>query len=120
MREYDDGAEVGAKISGFWGGSEGVERAAIKSPVDAVKRFRESMNFLSEYSIDKKHGYRFAFEAKPNEPRGHLYFAVTGSYPAPIPTLEDPEHVRAHPQAPHKTTAGPTTVHPTSPALART
>ena len=49
-------------------------------PVEAIKRFREAINFLCEYSISQKYGYKFAFEAKPNEPRGHIYFAVTGSY----------------------------------------
>jgi len=37
------------------------------------------------------YGYKFAFEAKPNERRGHNYFAVTGSYLAFILTLDHPE-----------------------------
>ena len=79
MRGMDLGAEMGAKMYVFWGGREGVESDATKCPVEAVKRFREAINFLCDYSIDKKYGYKFAFEAKPNEPRGHMYFAVTGS-----------------------------------------
>src|SRR3954447_1194553 len=78
MRAMDLGAEFGAKIYVFWGGREGTESDATKNPVDAVKRFREAMNFLAGYSESQKYGYRFAFEAKPNEPRGHMYFAVTG------------------------------------------
>ena len=81
MRAMDLGAEMGAKIYVFWGGREGVESDATKNPVDAIKRFREAINFLCEYSIDQGYGYKFAFEAKPNEPRGHIYFAVTGSVP---------------------------------------
>src|SRR5947199_8699452 len=67
MRAMDLGAEFGAKTYVFWGGREGVESDATKSPVDAIKRFREAINFLCEYSISQKYGYRFAFEAKPNE-----------------------------------------------------
>jgi xylose isomerase len=117
MRAMDLGAELGAKIYVFWGGREGVESDASKSPVDAIKRFRESMNFLSEYSIDKKYGFRFAFEAKPNEPRGHLYFAVTGSYLAFIPTLEHPELFGVNPEVAHEHMAGLNFVHQVAAAL---
>jgi xylose isomerase len=117
MRAMDLGAELGAKIYVFWGGREGVESDATKNPVDAIKRFRESMNFLSEYSIDKKYGYRFAFEAKPNEPRGHMYFAVTGSYLALIPTLEHPELFGVNPEVAHEHMAGLNFVHQVAAAL---
>ncbi|HSU67654.1 MAG TPA: xylose isomerase [Tepidisphaeraceae bacterium] len=117
MRAMDLGAELGAKIYVFWGGREGVESDATKSPVDAIKRFREAMNFLCEYSIDKKYGYRFAFEAKPNEPRGHLYFAVTGSYLALIPTLEHPELFGVNPEVAHEHMAGLNFVHQVAAAL---
>src|SRR5213596_305103 len=66
MRAMDLGAEFGAKIYVFWGGREGVETDATKNPVEAIKRFREAINFLCEYSIEQKYVYRFAFEAKPN------------------------------------------------------
>lgn len=117
MRAMDLGAEMGAKIYVFWGGREGVESDATKSPVDAIKRFREAMNFLSEYSIDRKYGYRFAFEAKPNEPRGHLYFAVTGSYLAFIPTLEHPELFGVNPEVAHEHMAGLNFVHQVAAAI---
>ena len=63
MQAMDLGAEFGAKIFVLWGGREGVETEATKSAVDSIKRFREAMNFLAEYSIEKKYGYKFAFEA---------------------------------------------------------
>lgn len=97
MRAMDLGAEFGAKTYVFWGGREGVESDATKNPVEAIKRFREAINFLCEYSISQKYGYKFAFEAKPNEPRGHIYFAVTGSYLAFTPTLDHPDDVRREP-----------------------
>src|SRR5439155_8839182 len=68
-------------------------------------------NFLAEWSIDQKLGYRFAFEAKPNEPRGHMYFAVTGSYLALIPTLEHSEMYGVNPEVAHEHMAGLNFVH---------
>jgi xylose isomerase len=117
IRAMDLGAELGAKIYVFWGGREGVESDATKSPVEAIKRFRDAMNFLSEYSIDKRYGYRFAFEAKPNEPRGHLYFAVTGSYLALIPSLEHAELFGVNPEVAHEHMAGLNFVHQVAAAL---
>jgi xylose isomerase len=102
MRAMELGAECGAKIYVFWGGREGVESDATKNPIDAIKRFREAINFLCEYNIEQKFGYKFAFEAKPNEPRGHIYFAVTGSYLAFIPTLDHPEMCGVNPEVAHE------------------
>src|SRR3954467_15246960 len=117
MRAMDLGAEMGAKIYVFWGGREGVESDATKDPVESIKRFREAINFLCEYSIERKYGYRFAFEAKPNEPRGHIYFAVTGSYLALIPTLAHPEMCGVNPEFAHETMAGLNFVHHVAQAL---
>ena len=117
MRAMDLGAEFGAKIYVFWGGREGVETDATKNPVDSIKRFREAIDFLCEYSISKKYGYRFAFEAKPNEPRGHIYFAVTGSYLALIPTLAHPEMCGVNPEVAHEHMAGLNFVHQVAAAL---
>jgi xylose isomerase len=117
MRAMDLGAEMGAKIYVFWGGREGVESDATKSPVEAIKRFREAINFLCEYSISQGYGYRFAFEAKPNEPRGHIYFAVTGSYLALIPTLDHPEMCGVNPEVAHEHMAGLNFVHQVAAAL---
>ena len=117
MRAMDLGAEFGAKIYVFWGGREGVESDATKNPVDAIKRFREAIDFLCGYSIDKKYGYKFAFEAKPNEPRGHMYFAVTGSYLAFIPTLAHPEMCGVNPEVAHEHMAGLNFVHQVAAAL---
>src|SRR5213079_275024 len=74
-------------------------------------RFREAVNFLCEWSIDQKFNYRFAFEAKPNEPRGHMYFAVTGSYLALIPSLDRPELYGVNPEVAHEHMAGLNFVH---------
>ena len=87
MHAMDLGAEVGATTYVFWGGREGAEVDAAKDPVEAIKRFREALNFLCEYSRDQKYNFRFALEAKPNEPRGDIYFPTTAAYLAFIPTL---------------------------------
>ncbi len=117
MRAMDLGAELGAKIYVFWGGREGVESDATKNPIDAIKRFREAVNFLCEYSLEKKYGYKFAFEAKPNEPRGHIYFAVTGSYLAFIPTLDHPDMCGVNPEVAHEHMAGLNFVHQVAAAI---
>src|SRR3954466_13756419 len=106
MRAMDLGAELGAKIFVLWGGREGTETDACRRPDDAVKRLREGIDYLCEYSIDKKYGFRFALEAKPNEPRGDIYMATTGAYLGLIPTLAHPEMVGVNPEVAHETMAG--------------
>src|SRR3982751_281845 len=49
MRAMDLGAELGAQTYVFWGGREGTETAAAKHPVEALKWFRDAINFLTEY-----------------------------------------------------------------------
>ncbi|MEO6435964.1 MAG: xylose isomerase [Tepidisphaeraceae bacterium] len=117
IRAMDLGAEFGAKTYVFWGGREGAESDATKDPVEAVKRFREAINYLCEYSMSRKYGYKFAFEAKPNEPRGHMYFAVTGSYLAFIATLDHPEMCGVNPEVAHEHMAGLNFVHHVAQAL---
>jgi xylose isomerase len=111
MRAMDLGAELGAKIFVLWGGREGTETDACRKADDAVKRLREAVNFLCEYSVDQKYGYRFAMEAKPNEPRGDIYMATTGNYLGFIPTLAHPEMVGVNPEFAHETMAGLNFVH---------
>ena len=111
MRAMDLGQEFGAETYVFWGGREGAEVDAAKDPVEAIKWFREALNFLCEYSRDQKYGYRFALEAKPNEPRGDIYMATTGNYLGFIPTLAFPDMVGVNPEVAHETMAGLNFVH---------
>jgi len=106
MRAMDLGAELGAKIFVLWGGREGTETEACRRPDDAIKRLREAVNYLCEYSLDRKYEYRFALEAKPNEPRGDIYMATTGAYLGFIPTLEHPEMVGVNPEVAHEHMSG--------------
>jgi xylose isomerase len=106
MRAMDLGAELGAKIFVLWGGREGVETDACRRPDDAIKWLREGINYLCEYNLDQKYGYKFALEAKPNEPRADIYMATTGHYLGFIPTLDHPEMVGVNPEVAHETMAG--------------
>jgi len=106
MRAMDLGAELGAKIFVLWGGREGTETDACRRPDEAIKRLREAVNYLCEYSIDRQYGFRFALEAKPNEPRGDIYMATTGAYLGFIPTLDHPEMVGVNPEVAHEHMAG--------------
>jgi xylose isomerase len=117
MKAMEYGAELGAKTYVFCGGREGTETDAAKNPIDAVKRFRECINYLCEWNISQKFGYKFAFEAKPNEPRGHMYFAVTGSYLGLIPTLDHPEMCGVNPEVAHEHMAGLNFVHHVAQAM---
>ena len=106
MRAMDLGVELGATMYVFWGGREGAEVDAGKDPIEAIKRFREAIDFLCEYAIDQQYGLRFALEAKPNEPRGDLYFPSTASYLAFIDTLAHPEMVGVNPEVAHEQMIG--------------
>jgi len=111
LRAMDLGAELGAKIFVLWGGREGTETDGSRRPDEAVKRLREAVNYLCEYSIDREYGFRLALEAKPNEPRGDIYMATTGAYLGFIATLDHPEMVGVNPEVAHEQMAGLNVVH---------
>jgi xylose isomerase len=106
MRSIDLGVELGATTYVFWGGREGVETNACKSPQDALKRFREALNFLTEYVRDNGYNLRFALEAKPNEPRGDIFLPTTGHMLAFIYTLDHHEMVGVNPEVAHEQMPG--------------
>lgn len=106
MRAMDLGKELGASTFVLWGGREGTETDACRRADMAVVRLREAVNYLCEYSIDQGYGYRFALEAKPNEPRGDIYMATTGAYLGFIATLAYPELVGVNPEVAHEQMAG--------------
>jgi xylose isomerase len=106
MRSMDLGAELGARIYVFWGGREGAEVDAAKDAREALKWNREALNFLCEYSMDQGYGYKFALEAKPNEPRGDIYLPTTGAMLGFIATLDHPEMVGVNPEVGHEQMSG--------------
>ncbi len=117
MDAMDLGHELGAKIYVFWGGREGAEVDAARDPRDAIKRFRECLNFLCEYATDSGYGMRFALEAKPNEPRADIYLPTTGAMLAFIETLDHPEMVGVNPEYAHETMSGLSFHHAVAQAL---
>jgi xylose isomerase len=106
MRAMDLGAELGAKIFVLWGGREGVETDACRRPDEAIKRLREALNYLCEYSMAQRYDYKFALEAKPNEPRADIYMPTTGAYLGFIATLDHPEIVGVNPEVAHEQMPG--------------
>ena len=106
MQAMDLGAELGAKIFVLWGGREGVETEACRRPDEAIKRLREALNFLCEYSLEQKYDYKIALEAKPNEPRADIYMPTTGAYLALIATLDHQDMVGVNPEVAHEHMAG--------------
>jgi xylose isomerase len=106
MRAIDLGVELGARVYVFWGGREGVETDASKDPIEALKHYRDGLNFLTHYVKDQKYDLVFALEAKPNEPRHDIYLPTTGSILAFIGTLDHPEMVGVNPELAHEHMSG--------------
>ncbi|HZL54808.1 MAG TPA: TIM barrel protein, partial [Solirubrobacteraceae bacterium] len=99
-------AELGAPTFVLWGGREGVESAAARDPRVALERYREGIEFLCEYIREQGHETRIALEAKPNEPRAHIYLPTTGHMLHFIERLSHPSMVGVNPEAAHEAMAG--------------
>jgi len=106
LLSIDLGVELGAKTYVLWGGREGTEADACRDARDAIKRYRDALNYICEYVRDQKYDLRFALEAKPNEPRSDMYLATTGHMLAFIETLEHPEMVGVNPEVAHEHMSG--------------
>jgi len=106
MQSIDLGVELGASTYVFWGGREGVETNAAKDPQEAIKWFRDAINFLCEYVRAQGYGLRFALEPKPNEPRGDIFLPTVGHMLAFIYTLDHPDMVGLNPEVAHDTMPG--------------
>ncbi|RUA09882.1 MAG: xylose isomerase [Bacillota bacterium] len=117
MDAIDLGVELGAKNFVFWGGREGTESDACRDPRTAIGRIRDAINFLCEYVKDQGYDLRFALEAKPNEPRGDIYFATTGHMLHFIETLDHSDMVGVNPEVAHETMAGLSFVHAVGQAM---
>jgi xylose isomerase len=112
MRAIDLGVELGAELYVFWGGREGSDTDAYRGTQEAIKHFREAINYLCNYVKDQ--GYnnlRFAMEPKPNEPRGDLYAPTVGHMLHFISSLDYPEMVGLNPEFAHETMTGLNFVH---------
>jgi len=106
IRQLDLGAELGAKTFVMWGGREGAEYDSAKDIRAALERYREAVNLLGDYVVDKGYDIRFAIEPKPNEPRGDILLPTLGHAIAFIDSLERPELVGLNPEVGHEQMAG--------------
>jgi xylose isomerase len=102
MRNMDLAAELGAEIYVFWGGREGSEVDFAKDIRAALDRYREALDTLAQYSIDRGYGLRFAIEPKPNEPRGDILLPSIGHALAFINELEHADMVGINPEVGHE------------------
>jgi xylose isomerase len=117
MLSIDLGAELGAEVYVFWGGREGTEVGVAKDPRDALDRYREAINVLSDYSVQQGYDLRFAMEPKPNEPRGDMFLPTVGHALHFITTLDRPDMVGVNPEVAHETMAGLSFMHGVGQAL---
>lgn len=106
MKAIDLGVELGATTYVFWGGREGTETDSSKNPLDAIKWFKEALNFLSEYVIDQGYDLKFAIEPKPNEPRSNIFLPTVGEALGFIETLDHPEMIGVNPEVAHEHMSG--------------
>ena len=111
MDALDLANDLGATIFVFWGGREGTEADACRSPITAIRHMREAIDFLCGYVKERRYPIVFALEAKPNEPRGDTYLPTTGHMLHFISTLQHHEMVGVNPEVAHETMAGLSMVH---------
>lgn len=119
MQNIDLAAELGAETFVMWGGREGSEYDVAKDIRGALARYREAVNMLGDYVIDKGYNIRFAIEPKPNEPRGDILLPTVGHALAFIETLDRPELVGLNPETGHEQMAGLNFTHGIAQALDR-
>ena len=117
MRNLDLAAELGAETYVFWGGREGSETDAAKDVRAALDRYREGLDTLAAYCVERGYDLRFALEPKPNEPRGDILLPTIGHALAFISSLEHADRVGLNPEVGHEQMAGLNFVHGISQAL---
>ena len=117
MRNIELAVEMGATTYVVWGGREGSESDAAKDVRAALDRYKEAMDLLCQWVIDRGYDLRFAIEPKPNEPRGDILLPTIGHALAFIDRLEHPERVGLNPEVGHEQMAGLNFVHGIAQAL---
>ncbi|MGN9812730.1 xylose isomerase [Micromonospora sp. BQ11] len=117
LRNVDLAAELGARTFVMWGGREGSEYDVAKDVQAALDRYREGVDLLCQYVVDRGYDLRFALEPKPNEPRGDILLPTVGHALAFISTLAHPELVGLNPEVGHEQMAGLNFAHGIAQAL---
>ncbi len=105
MANIDAAAEIGAGVYVCWGGREGCE-SVTKDVHAALDRYKEAIDLLCDYVLERRYQLRFALEPKPNEPRGDLFLPTVGHALAFIDELDHPAMVGLNPEVGHETMAG--------------
>ncbi|MFD8495045.1 xylose isomerase [Amycolatopsis sp. NPDC059657] len=116
-RNLDLAAELGARTYVVWGGREGAESDAAKDVRTALDRYKEGLDLLAEYVVEKNYDIRFALEPKPNEPRGDILLPTIGHALAFISQLARPSMFGLNPEVGHEQMAGLNMVHGVAQAL---
>jgi xylose isomerase len=116
LRNIDLAAELGARTYVFWGGREGAESIG-KDVRAALDRYREGLDSLAGYVVERGYPLRFALEPKPNEPRGDILLPTVGHALAFISTLEHADMVGLNPEVGHEQMAGLNFAHGIAQAL---
>jgi xylose isomerase len=106
MRNIDLAAELGATTYVFWGGREGAEYDGAKDIQAALDRYREGIDMLASYVIERGYDLKFAIEPKPNEPRGDILLPTVGHALSFISELEHSDMVGVNPEVGHEQMAG--------------
>ncbi len=111
MRAIDLGAELGAQVHDLPAAEEGVESIAAESPLDALARYREAVDFLCGYVREQRYPTRFAVPCELHAPHGDSVLPTIGHALAFISTLDQPELVGLDPAVTQRTDAGPLGYH---------
>jgi xylose isomerase len=109
--------DLGASTFVLWGGREGGEYDSAKDIRAALDRYREAMDLLCGYVLDRGYDMRFAIEPKPNEPRGDILLPTVGHALAFIEQLGHPEMVGVNPEVGHEQMSNLNMVHGVAQAL---
>jgi xylose isomerase len=117
MRNLDLAASIGADTYVFWGGREGSEVDIAKDVRAAFDRYREGLDFLAQYCIDRGYNLRFAIEPKPNEPRGDILLPTVGHALAFVAALDHADMVGLNPEVGHEQMSNLNMTHGISQAL---
>ncbi|NUR28644.1 MAG: xylose isomerase, partial [Catenulispora sp.] len=117
LRNIDLAASLGAKTYVLWGGREGAESDSAKDVRAALDRYKEGLDLLTSYVIEKGYDIRFAIEPKPNEPRGDILLPTIGHALGFINELEHSERVGLNPEVGHEQMAGLNFMHGIAQAL---
>ena len=98
-------------------GARGPRSTWPRTSAAALDRYREGIDFLAQYCVDRGYHLRFALEPKPNEPRGDILLPTVGHALAFITTLDHADMVGVNPEVGHEQMSNLNVVHGISQAL---